>query len=78
MTPELEVFGTCASCSETSTAFPDVARRLVNGRCATCGSESVANAHTVAPTSHGQALDPLFYRGNPALRIRPRKVRRAA
>lgn len=60
---ELEVFGYCLTCAEHSEAFPDVARRLVSGRCATCGSDSIANAHTVAPSSWGAILDSRFLRG---------------
>lgn len=62
MAVELEVFGYCLTCAENS-AFPDVVRRLVNGRCGTCGSDVVAGAHTVAPTSWGAILDSRFLRG---------------
>lgn len=60
--PVLEVFGYCLTCTESS-SFPDVARRLENGRCGACGSDSIAGAHTVAPTSWGEILDPRFLRG---------------
>lgn len=63
MNDELEVWGVCIACAETSTAFPDVARRLVNGRCETCGSDAIANARTVPPTSWGEILDGRFLRG---------------
>ena len=54
--PRPEVFGTCLDCADSSTAFPEVVRRLENGRCSVCGSESIVRVHTADTASDSRFL----------------------
>lgn len=54
--PRAAVFGTCLDCADTSSAFPEVVRRLENGRCGVCGSESIVRVHTADAASDSRFL----------------------
>lgn len=54
--PHPEVFGTCLDCADSSSAFAEVVRRLENGRCGVCGSESIVRVHTADSASDSRFL----------------------